>query len=333
MRINEFFEMNYDMFGWLAPGGKVILATPKQAKAPNPIFHVDVAYELLGISTYEQAFEKGYIRWLLRNGMLKMENTELPANDEDILNTLSVGVPAIEQLAKTPAKFKHFVGKEAKKQEPMSVFGYEYTGGYQTKRGYFDDSSLRGLLNQMRATELRDNKLNERFDPFLNYAMFGWISPRGGVELATPAQARQDELVHHIELGADLGILSHTYHQAFEKGWIRWYISGERLCFECYWSPTTKSAIKTATAKILKLCTQPSKYRHFAIVPAGRKNNQAYNEMILINNYELETTFGYFQDSRIEYLLNKVEKAADEAKREAKRETNSGDDFEDPDDF
>lgn len=154
MRIDEVFVMEYDMFGWLAPGGKVILATPAMAKAPGEYIHTTVAQELLGFGTYSEAFKNGYVRWLAEGGELMLENTVMPANDEGIINTVKKGIESIEKIAKTPAKFKHFDGWNAQQQKPMFFHSYEYTGGARfTDPSYFLQESARALIQRMEAAK------------------------------------------------------------------------------------------------------------------------------------------------------------------------------------
>jgi hypothetical protein len=134
-------------------------------------------------------------------------------------------------------------------------------------------------------------RISEVFSPYLNYAMFGWISPAGSIKLATPANARQSEKYDHTDMVSDLKLGSEN-SDAFGKGWVRWYIEGDRLCFECYWMPgihNTKKIISQGTGNIMKLCEDPKNFRHFAVTaPSGRKPNQAHNERILINSYDRE---------------------------------------------
>jgi hypothetical protein len=149
--------------------------------------------------------------------------------------------------------------------------------------------------------------INEIFNPYLNYAMFGWISPTGVIKMATPSHAQQDELVDHISLEADLGLGS-DYSDAFEKRWVRWGINGDRLFLECWWTPGVKATISRGVRSILKLCENPNKFRHFAIKPAGNnKPNQAHNDMIIIKNYSLETPDGYWQGSDLRTVLNQAD--------------------------
>ena len=154
-------------------------------------------------------------------------------------------------------------------------------------------------------------QIKEVFSPYLNYAMFGWISPAGSIKLATPANARQSELYTHAELQSDLG-LGDGYGSAFRKGWVRWYIEGDRLCFECYWVPGVKRTIMKGSQSIMKLCEDPKKFGHFAVkAPPGHKPNQAHNERILINSYELELPDeGYWQAPSLSALLNRVDREA-----------------------
>ena len=160
-------------------------------------------------------------------------------------------------------------------------------------------------------------RISEVFSPYLNYAMFGWISPAGSIKLATPANARQSERYDHTDMVSDLKLGSEN-SDAFSKGWVRWYIEGDRLCFECYWVPGVKRTIMKGSQSIMKLCEDPKKFGHFAVkAPPGHKPNQAHNERILINSYELETPQGgYWQSPNLTALLNRADREAADGEEE-----------------
>ena len=68
-QLNEYFAIPYDMFGWIAPGGKVMLATPKQSASSHVYYHKEVAKEL-GFGSHKAAWKAGYVRWLCEDGVL-----------------------------------------------------------------------------------------------------------------------------------------------------------------------------------------------------------------------------------------------------------------------
>ena len=106
-QLNEYFAIPYDMFGWIAPGGKVMLATPKQSASSHVYYHKEVAKEL-GFSGYVAAWKAGYVRWFCEGGELVME-TNQPIS-EQLIATVTKGAKTIEKLAQNPDKFRHFDG-------------------------------------------------------------------------------------------------------------------------------------------------------------------------------------------------------------------------------
>lgn len=151
MRLNEIFGMNYDMFGWIAPGGKVILATPNQAASDETVFHGQVARELMGLKSYDAAFKAGYVRWLLEDGILEMENTALNPTDE-LVDTINKGVKNIEKITKEPKKYKHFKGANARSGEPLHIMSYQYQMKFQNglRESYLRKDSLNDLIKSLR---------------------------------------------------------------------------------------------------------------------------------------------------------------------------------------
>ena len=121
-KLDEYFSMPYDMFGWIAPGGKLILATAKQAKSDEQYLHSDLASDFVGRPSYTAAYDAGYIRWFLQNGRLDMY-TPNPVT-QDLIDTIDTGIAAIEKVAGDPSKFNHFNGDQAKKGERMYIIKY-----------------------------------------------------------------------------------------------------------------------------------------------------------------------------------------------------------------
>ena len=139
-QLNEYFPIIYDMFGWIAPGGKVMRATKKQSADPKKSYiHSQLAKEWRLGST-KSAYRAGYVRWLCRDGILVME-TEQPISD-NLITTVNTAVQAIEKLAQDPKNFRHFPGTK----DAFHILFYQMGA----KNFYREADSLRELVQAMR---------------------------------------------------------------------------------------------------------------------------------------------------------------------------------------
>lgn len=144
MQLNEYFSMDYDMFGWIAPGGVVHLATPEQAAHPTKnYFHPQVAGDL-GVGGYIKAWKAGYVRWLIEENELRLETNR--SITPELIETVHKGVKSIEKLTKQPIKFGHFEGPKAKSKQPFEILYYKM----EARNVEIYSESLSDLIRRMK---------------------------------------------------------------------------------------------------------------------------------------------------------------------------------------
>lgn len=149
--LTEYFSMSYDAFGWILPGGRVAMATPAQAKSPQMYIHTDVGADL-GKSSYREAFNAGWVRWLVLDDTLSLEYSRVFT--EEIYNTIAKGVPKLEKTLSNPKKFAHFIGRKARSQssagEPLMIMRYVAEVGMGDNYAVESSNSLKGLLVKLK---------------------------------------------------------------------------------------------------------------------------------------------------------------------------------------
>lgn len=169
----------------------------------------------------------------------------------------------------------------------------------------------------MKLTEfVEESHITEEFLE-LDYDMWGWIDPKGQVHLPTRADAHSSHEEHHSTMIQKFGF-DYGYKKPFQAGWIRWYLSGNRLMFNCDGHPSTVSTIKKAVRKIEAYAKDSKKFNYFngskaekaASIPGG---------MLLINSYAVEIIqpkWMYLEDIKFTTLMNKVTAALEKEKIE-----------------
>lgn len=107
-QLNERFpsQLPYDAFGWFRPSGTLVLATKAHAASSYLVTHEDVL-EDYGMSDYEDAFDRGWVRWALQNQRLSLQcywsDKRIP--------TILRGVANLKKKMENPEDFKHFIGR------------------------------------------------------------------------------------------------------------------------------------------------------------------------------------------------------------------------------
>ena len=119
-QLDEVFYMNYDMFGWIEPSGKVHLATPKQAASKKDYFHYEMIRDLK-VGGMDKALRRGWVRWFCDDNALYMETQ---SENPSVIATIQKGVKSIEKLATKPSKLKHFMGSDS----PIIIASYHVDG-------------------------------------------------------------------------------------------------------------------------------------------------------------------------------------------------------------
>lgn len=118
----EFLShLNYDLFGWIEPGGKLLLASVAQAHSSKTYYH-EVMIGEKGYRSKKEAFAAGWVRWFVQRNTLYMQTSKYI--NEELIKTISKGVKNIEKVAQNPAKISHFQGPMAKKGQAIFIMQY-----------------------------------------------------------------------------------------------------------------------------------------------------------------------------------------------------------------
>jgi hypothetical protein len=119
--LNEYFSMPYEMWGWIAPGGKVHLATADMARSQKSYIHSDMIKKLR-FPGYVKAWQAGWVRWFVLYGELKMETSEKIS--PELITTVTQGIKNITKLASDPNKIRHFFDDD---EDTLPVYIWTYT--------------------------------------------------------------------------------------------------------------------------------------------------------------------------------------------------------------
>ena len=118
----EFLSyLPYDLFGWIEPSGKLLLASKAQERSSKTYYH-EIMIGEKGFSSKESAFHAGWVRWFVERNTLYMQTIQ-PISEELIKRVIK-GVKNIEKVAQDPAKISHFQGPMAKSGQGVFVMKY-----------------------------------------------------------------------------------------------------------------------------------------------------------------------------------------------------------------
>ena len=141
--LDEEFLMDYDLFGWIDPSGKLLLASPAQA-ASSKLYYHEIMIGEKGFSSKQAAFKEGWVRWLVERNTIYMESNQ-PVS-EQLIKTVQKGVKNIEKVAQDPKKTSHFKGRMARMGEAIFIMGYHL----DTKDFHESTDSLKLLVDRMK---------------------------------------------------------------------------------------------------------------------------------------------------------------------------------------
>ena len=89
----EFLSyLPYDLFGWIEPSGKLLLASKAQERSSKTYYH-EIMIGEKGFSSKQAAFKEGWVRWLVERNTIYMESNQ-PVS-EQLIKTVQKGVKNI----------------------------------------------------------------------------------------------------------------------------------------------------------------------------------------------------------------------------------------------
>ncbi len=163
------------------------------------------------------------------------------------------------------------------------------------------------------------NELNEVFADYLEYDMWGWVTPTGKVILPTKADADSEYEVTHFNILKKYFSRVDAYEKydaAYESGWIRFLIEDRILYFNCILSDNLPEILTKAKNTIEEYAKNPKKFYYF-IGPDAKKATRSFKKdgigMLSIDSYDLdlkldrwnEISTKKFNEFKTLYNLNK----------------------------